>query len=234
MTHLSRVIWSWQPSPSDLKSSHSVAIKQPSNNCRCGCRTLRTIGRVTGTKWDAGWYISTSWHPGLPPPDGWGEGDEVEPEEAQSITARGRRWRPQEAFDHSGVRRWQPLTIVASRLLQSHIYLGPTRKVLQIGQPAQQLNMPWCHLEIRNHPGTTYIVQVFEHLASCSNALQWKNAAILGNKVPNLIPPSWCLRGLRKLLWWFKTPMWYRECFSFCSLTLCSILKYISRIQIMV
>ena len=67
MTHLSRVIWSWQPSPSDLKSSHSVAIKQPSNNCRCGCRTLRTIGRVTGTKWDAGWYISTSWHPGLPP-----------------------------------------------------------------------------------------------------------------------------------------------------------------------
>ena len=79
MTHLSRVIWSWhwQPSPSDLKCSHSVAKKLLMR------RRLSHFGRVTGTKQVI--YLDQLM-------DGK-KGREVEREEAQSrqklATARG-------------------------------------------------------------------------------------------------------------------------------------------------
>ena len=55
MTHLSRVIWSWRPSPSDLKCSHSdVAIINRLITADAAVAVCKTIGRVTGTKRDRG------------------------------------------------------------------------------------------------------------------------------------------------------------------------------------
>ena len=178
MTHLSRVICSWQPSPSDLKCSHSVAKKNlPLITADAAAAAVALCDQ--SVEWPAQKEMQVIYLDQLAPRSATllmdGERDTEWNEKRQKVTAARGLW-PHWRESGGGGSLWPLHPACYQTNVVATIRIDLCRCHQEgFAELVNQLNMPWCHLVICHHLGTMCNVLSIWHPApmwKCSKESQ--------------------------------------------------------------